>query len=692
MNVAQEARQALRALPALRFRAWTFPLALLGICFLAFGLQIGELGFYQDDWQEVWYGRSFGVSFFRHFFANERPFNAFVHMLTNTIAGDRPLNWHLLILGARWLSALALWWALRVLWPERPRQPAWISLLYAVYPLFREQAVAVTYAPFFLLLASHFVSEAAMLKAMRDPRRRWAWVLLSLLTAAPPLLSLEHFFPLELLRPVFLWIVASEGRPPFGRRLRRTLLAWLPFLAGALAFLYWRLVIFQFPTYQPQLTAALRANFGPALVELVQTILEDSFEVTVFAWVQTLEFARSIAPQFLSRLKYWALILSAAALTAIYLYRLEFRRKGENGEESRTGWSLQAIAIGLYGLLIMGWPAWYTQLKIGLEISAERFTLVYMPVMSILVVGLIELLIRTRLQKVVLLGVLVGLAVGLHFDTARGFVQVTREHEIFFRQLAWRIPSLEPNTLFLSNPFPSDYSGSSQFTSALNWVYDEQPELSHLDYMWFYIPERLGGDLPTLEPGTPVVKGYRAIDYTGSTDEALAIFYEPPGCLLVIDPQIHGRLNRLPDYLRQAARISHPERIQAGGSFARQTVESFFGPGSSRSWCEYFEKADLARQQGEWDEVVRLGKQAQKEGLRPASKQDWEYFPFIEGYAHLGDWQAALELSRKAARGMPAANPAQCALWERIASQTTPGSERDAAVAEAQGFLECAGD
>lgn len=682
----------MNVLRKLRFPPWTFPILLLAVCFLAFGLQIKDLGFYQDDWQEVWYGRSFGPTFFVRFFAAERPFNAYIHILTNTLAGDRPLSWHLLALAARWLSALAFWWALRVLWPNRRSQTAWISLLYAVYPLFKEQALAVTYAPFFLLLALHFVSEAAMLRAVRaSGNRRWGWILLSLATAAPPLLSLEHFFPLELLRPAFLWIVYSEGRPPLAERLRRTFLSWLPFLAGALLFLIWRLFIFQFPTYQPELTDALRENPASALVGLAQTIIQDSFEVTLFAWVQTIEFARTIAPQVTARIKFWALILGSAALTAFFLYHLKFHGGDHRDDDPEAGWSLQAILLGIYGLLIMGWPAWYTQLKIDLEISGDRFTLVYMPVMSILVVGLLERLIRTRLQKVVLLGVLVGLAVGMHYDTATRFVQVTREHTEFFHQLTWRIPSLEPGTLFLTNPFPSEFSGSSQFTSALNWVYDERPDRSQLDYMWFYIPERLGGDLPSLEPGTEVIKGYRTVDYTGSTDQALAVFYKPPGCLLVIDPEIHGRLARLPDYLREAAQISHLDRIQSGGIYPGKTVESIFGAATGQSWCYYFEKADLARQQGDWETVTQLADQALSAGSMPASNRDWEYFPFIEGYAQNGEWDQALRLSRKVAKGMPAANPAQCALWERIAAQTSAGSEWDAALAKTQEILACVG-
>src|SRR5574338_624469 len=145
-GLARPGARLLAVLRSVRFGAWSVPAALLVVIFLAFGLLASQLGFYQDDWQEVWFARSFGPSIFIRFFANERPFNAWVHILTHSLAGDRMLNWHLLAMAARWLSAGALWWALRVLWPRQPWQTASISLLYAVYPLFKEQTIAVTYS------------------------------------------------------------------------------------------------------------------------------------------------------------------------------------------------------------------------------------------------------------------------------------------------------------------------------------------------------------------------------------------------------------------------------------------------------------------------------------------------------------------------------------------------------------------
>ena len=48
-----------------------------------------------------------------------------------------------------------------------------------------------------------------------------------------------------------------------------------------------------------------------------------------------------------------------------------------------------------------------------------------------------------------------------------------------------------------------------------------------------------------------------------------------------------------------------------------------------------------------------------------------ERFPFIEGYAHTGNWARALELSREAQIISPVVmQPMLCRLWQRIERET----------------------
>ena len=66
-----------------------------------------------------------------------------------------------------------------------------------------------------------------------------------------------------------------------------------------------------------------------------------------------------------------------------------------------------------------------------------------------------------------------------------------------------------------------------------------------------------------------------------------------------------------------------------------------------------------------------------------------ERMPFIEGYAHLGQWQQAAQLTQQSADVTPLMRPLLCGLWTRIA-QTTPASQpKDLTVKALQPELHC---
>ena len=116
--------------------------------------------------------------------------------------------------------------------------------------------------------------------------------------------------------------------------------------------------------------------------------------------------------------------------------------------------------------------------------------------------------------------------------------------------------------------------------------------------------------------------------------------------------------------------------------------ESLFGTEPAHKWCYYFEKADLARQLGRWDEVVKLGNQAFD--LDDSPNNPVERFVFIEGYAHAGNWARAVELSKESYRvSRDFVGPLLCRLWERIEAETTDSLERNEALSEARNMFTC---
>jgi hypothetical protein len=178
---------------------------------------------------------------------------------------------------------------------------------------------------------------------------------------------------------------------------------------------------------------------------------------------------------------------------------------------------------------------------------------------------------------------------------------------------------------------------------------------------------------------------YLAAEYRGNTSQAIVLVYQPPACLRILDPQLDWESQMLPPDLREPARLSDLNRIIPSGS--PELPASLFGPEPGRGWCYYFEKADLARQQGNWETVVELGDQALALGDYPNDPA--ERVPFIEGYAHVNRWEDALEQTRQAAAVAPAMPPVLCRLWQRIEEETSTSPEQAKAIRLAQDELEC---
>jgi hypothetical protein len=84
------------------------------------------------------------------------------------------------------------------------------------------------------------------------------------------------------------------------------------------------------------------------------------------------------------------------------------------------------------------------------------------------------------------------------------------------------------------------------------------------------------------------------------------------------------------------------------------------GPEPKHEWCYYFEKADLAGQQGDWQQVARLGDEAFAAAYFPNDRS--ELLPFVQGYARSGNWQEAERLSAEVGANS-ALKPALCSLW-----------------------------
>ena len=154
----------------------------------------------------------------------------------------------------------------------------------------------------------------------------------------------------------------------------------------------------------------------------------------------------------------------------------------------------------------------------------------------------------------------------------------------------------------------------------------------------------------------------------------------------MIDPEIDETNRLLPEPLRDITKYSNQNVI--GFDQEVELPRQFYASEPQHGWCYYFEQAELARQQGDWNQVVDLGNKAF--ALDDHPNDPAEYFVFIEGYAHLADWKKAVELSQVSYKiSKRFVGPPLCKLWDRIARQTKNVSEQKVTIDTVQNKFEC---
>lgn len=669
-----------RRLPAL-----PYPLLLLGLLFLAYGLWIPRLGLYWDDFPLAWIARTYGAPGLERYFATNRPFWGLLFQLTTPILGANPLAWQVFGALMRFVDALLLWQLLRLAWPRREEAARWAGALFLVYPGFSQQFIALVYGHMELVLASFLGSQVLMLLGLRrGVRRGWRLLSLSLLLSAVNVFCMEYFLLLELARPLLILVILRQKDTELllGKGLLRSLLIVLPWLAVLLGAMAWRTWGLGFHTYQPAFAARLSSEPLAALAGLAGRAARDLWLAGAEVWSRPFLLTGLGELTRTQLLVFWA--VAGMGLAGALLMLLPRVNAATLRKESRFDW-LSWLLFGAALLIFAGGPYWLTDLPITKDFPFDRFTLSFMCGAAALLAGLWSWLPLPRGFKVGLLALTLAFSAALQYRYSLIYARDWATQRTLFRQLLWRAPGFQPGTTLLFNELPVVHYSDNSLTAPLNWIYAPENRSQQMSYMLYYPTVRLGSGLPRIEPGLEIRQDYLAAQFSGNTGQVLVLYFQPPGCLRVMDPEVEADVWLIPPSLRDTLRLANPAVILPEGQ-ARLPRE-LYGAEPAKNWCWYFEKADLARQQKDWAAAAALGDAAFALGDYP--NDALERFPFIEAYAHTGNWERALELTQQTRDIAPLYAQLGCRLWQRIEREAGAVTGVDEAVSQAYEILGC---
>ncbi len=641
---------------------FAFPAFLLFVGVVSYLLQINRMGFYWDDWQAVLLSRSSDPGLVWRYFAFDRPFSAWTYALTFPLIQMHAPLWHILNLLLRWAGVLCLYGTFIELWPDWRSQWKWMAILVLVYPTFTLQSIAVAFSQHFFTFALSALSLYLMVHAIRHRRRYWVLMPLAWVACGVSLFTMEYFVGLEALRYIILGVLIFGSWKITRPGLRSFILNALPFLLILGGYLYYRLVLY--PAQLGAITTnspTLLATGISGLLTLMGNAGSDGVYLLFGVWSGIYANINLQSSAFLTG---WALGIVLALLAVMII------RAGSSSLEADARLPRSSkLLFGLFAILVGGLPVWSLGQQIIIGKYSGRYSLAPMIGAAVVVVWLVEQLIRTRFQRNILLAVLAAFSIATQVQAINLYRKDWDVQRKLYWQLTWRAPALKDGTALIApGVSPLTRQGNYQVWYALNALYHPEDAPDQLK-LGFFTLQRLEGD-PAYSKGQPLHYQVRNFSFDGNTSQALAYYFDPgQGCLRVLDAVYAGDPT-LPAEQADLLPISDVSQVEPNAQ--SQPLKQIFGAEPAHDWCYIFEKADLARQQGDWDGILAMVPEEGPSGLHP--KHGVELAPFMEAFANRGRWDWLLEASRQAMVTTPKLSNWVCKQWKRLATDSVSQS------------------
>ena len=625
------------------------PLFILLLCAINYGSTL-NLGYFWDDWFNLWNYHALGAAGVYQAYAIDRPIHGYLLGQFMQVLGETPALWHLMVVLVLAANASLCWLVLRQLWTDRPVENALIAAFIAVYPGFSQQSMALIYILMvFGGMCLWALSIWLMLLACRNKRFQFLFVSLACILAISHLAITEYFIGLEFLRPVLLAVFLAQStsfnfKSDWRKWLEDIFFTWLPYLAALLLYLFFRLVLFRSGRKATDTGSIFQKLQTTPLAELsnrAAAILADTLKVTLLAWQKPLY--TFVSDYLLSPRFWWYCIWISVAVGLVSLVFFHFLKRPESDPDSKP-WAKQVFWLGLAGVLLAGLPIWGIGREVSLVYFEDRYSFPFVFGSALLLVVLIYWIAKKPLARLALAAAFIGLAAGFHLWNYLTIYQPDwANQENFLSQLSWRAPGLQPGTSVWVATDPPLFKLDSDYGLAMpvNLLYGPDQHTENVSY-WvfpFTYDTFAGAGIFWSGAGPTIQRTYRNVTFSGNPRQTVVVWFSPQDCLKVIDPG-QPEMSEVYPIATIGRELAHIDPIITTPGQAQFPASLFGVP--TQGWCYYFEKADLARQVGDWQTAARLGDEAIQKGLKPANVAEW--MPFIEAYVRIGRLDDAASL------------------------------------------------
>lgn len=635
---------------------------------------INELGYYFDDWPQIYSWSVRGVEGIKELWiADNRAFASWIHLALFPLLGTKPLGWHILLALLRWITAIQVWAIFCKIWPKQKVNITAAALLFAIYPLFKQQTCGLMFTTIWVCFVLFLASVWIMISTV--PMKKWMipLILLGLGIDLLSILSYEYYLGLEFLRPLLLFLIINKQSIPKSRKLFQTIIYSIPWLIISFGFLIWRAFINKSAFRSVSIFSNLASSPFQTILDLIETTIKDTIQIVVSVWYQTFSpslFDLTIPSEIVS----WGLFLLVFVATAFYF--ITINKKNIHQEEDKKHINLIILIVGLLFVIFGAAPGW----AIGSSVSnpnnnlSDRFGIASMFGASLSLIGLIGIVVKpSKLKMLVIVALLIGLATGSNFRNTNDYRWSAIYQTRLYNQLYWRAPYIKPDTAILSANELSAKMGRYPNSFAINTMYPSSNPMPEVDYWVYTIQTNFQNNSHDLDKGIALTNQKWYTEFSSISTDSLVVYwiYSDPSCLWVLDE--NDRYNPfISDDAKTALGASNLSRIVDLETPGYPPVD-IFGSELPHGWCYYFEKADLAKQLNQWDKIPELYEEATSLGFN--TNYAPELTPYIFGYALTGNLDKAVELTNISKTMAEKMKPYLCDQWTAIKNLSNSSQE-----------------
>lgn len=609
---------------------------------------LSQATIYRDDWYYTLDRTMGGPYAFGDMFYIDRPARGLLFETFYQLFGVEPKPYHIVHFIFRILTSLAAWVLFLTIWPKQWKAALMFTLLFAIYPGYTRWMEGFENQPNIISLFCEVASILLTLLAIKSKKfipKVVYWVF-SIISGWIYLSLIDYAIGMEIFRwlSVFTILNMPKLKESIFKKLKYTVRYLWPsfFIPGV--FLFWRL--FKFENFRPEtdlslqlakvLSSPLLGSFN-WIMNLIKSLIFTTFQ----AWVTYSfnEFFQLDTIQMVYGLVF-AIGCGIFALIGIRMVRSPNKKKNEFLDDEKSNWFRQSSLIGLLGLIAGILPVVIT----NRSISAGPFSHYSVPVslaVAFLVVGML-FFIQDHLVRTSLFLMLIFLAVITQFAASSLVITEVKTIANFWHQVAWRAPGIRSGTGLLIN-----YPG-------IKYGEDVDAVSGPANFIYFNLPV---GNLPVYYPlqgmkfypwtvndylsGAEIILSYRT--HYGKIDvspEKMLVMSQPTreSCVHIINQDNPWFSYDDPPTIIIVSKSSNLDNILLNLP-TPILKESIFGPEPAHDWCFYYQKAELANQKGELQNIVSIGNEIEELNLRAYDSIEW--MPFIQAYAYMGYYEKA---------------------------------------------------